>query len=78
MKDIYAILEGEHNYFIIEKPADYTIIPSFASDNVLNHGIGSMSGLHCQDGQSDIVYTIKTFTPIENQPEMLVISGISL
>jgi len=79
LKDIQAILDGEHHYFIIEKPEDSNIIPSFASDNILNHGVGSMSGSHCQDGQSDIVYTIKKFTPIDNSdPPPLTIEGIVL
>jgi len=53
----------EHNYYVIEKPEDYLVIPSFASDNILKHGIGSMSGIHCQSGQQDTIYVIKTFTP---------------
>ena len=77
LKDIQAILDGEHHFFIVEKPQDYTVVPSFASDNILNHGVGSMSGAHCQDGQSDIIYTIKKFTPKdENAP--LSITGISM
>jgi hypothetical protein len=53
----------EHSYYVIEKPKDYLIIPSFASDNVLKHGVGSMSGIHCQTGQEDTIYVIKKFTP---------------
>ena len=67
LDDIMQVLSGSHHYFTIEKPEDYNIIPSFASDNVLNHGIGSMSGLHCQEGQSDVVYRIKRFTPVEKK-----------
>ena len=52
-----------HSYYVIEKPKDYVIIPSFASDNVLKHGVGSMSGIHCQTGQEDTIYVIKRFTP---------------
>jgi len=63
LSDIETILQGNLNYFSIERPDDYTYMASFASDNVLNHGIGSMSGLHCQGGQEDIIYTIKKFTP---------------
>lgn len=59
---ILALLDSTDNYFIIEKPEIEVVIPSFASDNVLNHGIGSMSGLHCQTGQSDTVYEIKRFS----------------
>jgi hypothetical protein len=77
LKDIQAILDGEHHFFIVEKPVDYTIVPSFASDNILNHGVGSMSGAHCQDGQSDIIYTIKKFTPTPGA-EPLSIAGISM
>jgi hypothetical protein len=77
LKDIQAILDGEHHFFIVEKPQDYTIVPSFASDNILNHGVGSMSGAHCQDGQSDIIYTIKKFTP-KDENEPLSITGISI
>ena len=54
---------AEHSYYVIEKPEDYLVIPSFASDNILKHGIGSMSGIHCQSGQQDTIYVIKTFTP---------------
>jgi hypothetical protein len=67
LDDILQVLAGTHHYFSIEKPEDYNIIPSFASDNVLNHGIGSMSGLHCQEGQSDVVYRIKRFTPCQTE-----------
>jgi hypothetical protein len=77
LKDIQAILDGEHHFFIVEKPQDYTVVPSFASDNILNHGVGSMSGAHCQDGQSDIIYTIKKFTPTPGA-EPLSIAGISI
>lgn len=66
LNNIQSILyphQKPHNYYVIEKPADYILIPSFASDNVLKHGIGSMSGLHCQSGQMDTVYVIKKFTP---------------
>ena len=62
-KDIQAVLDGDSSFFCIEKPVNSVYIPSFASDNVLNHGIGSMSGVHCQDGQSDIIYQIKKFKP---------------
>lgn len=61
LKEIEAVLQSEKNFFLIEKPHDVTVFPSFASDNVLNHGIGSMSGAHCNDGQMDIVYRIKKF-----------------
>jgi hypothetical protein len=54
---------AEHNYYVIEKPEDYIVVPSFASDNILKHGIGSMSGIHCQSGQEDTIYVIKKFTP---------------
>ena len=66
LNSIQSILyphQKKHNYYVIEKPEDYILIPSFASDNVLKHGIGSMSGLHCQSGQMDTVYVIKKFTP---------------
>ena len=62
-KDIQAVLDSDTAFFCIEKPEFPVYIPSFASDNVLNHGIGSMSGVHCQDGQSDIIYQIKKFKP---------------
>jgi hypothetical protein len=58
-KDILAVLESDMQIFCVEKPNNSVVIPSFASDNVLNHGIGSMSGVHCQDGQRDIIYQIK-------------------
>jgi len=66
LDEIKQVLDGTHHFFSIEKPEDYNIIPSFASDNVLNHGIGSMSGLHCQEGQMDVVYRIKRFTVKHN------------
>lgn len=59
LEEIAAVLGGTENYFVITVPENAEHIPSFASDNILNHGIGSMSGIHCQDGQSDIVYHIK-------------------
>jgi len=62
-KDILAVLESDMQIFCVEKPNNPVIIPSFASDNVLNHGIGSMSGVHCQDGQSDTIYQIKKIKP---------------
>lgn len=62
-KDIQAVLDCDTQFFCIEKPENPVTIPSFASDNILNHGIGSMSGVHCQDGQSDIIYQIKKFKP---------------
>ena len=62
LEEIAAVLGGTDNYFIITVPENAQHIPSFASDNILNHGIGSMSGIHCQDGQSDIVYHIKKCT----------------
>ena len=60
---ILAIMASEDNYFLIDKNEEEVVIPSFASDNVLNHGIGSMSGLHCQAGQNDTVYRIRRFDP---------------
>jgi hypothetical protein len=36
-----------------------------------------MSGAHCQDGQSDIIYTIKKFTP-KDENEAISITGISI
>jgi hypothetical protein len=65
LNDIRAVLStgASHSYYVIEKPIDYVIIPSFASDNVLKHGVGSMSGIHCQTGQEDTIYVIKKFTP---------------
>jgi hypothetical protein len=63
-KDILAVLDNnETQIFCVEKSNDPVFIPSFASDNVLNHGIGSMSGVHCQDGQSDTIYQIKKIKP---------------
>jgi len=62
-KDILAVLNCDTQMFCVEKPDNPVYIPSFASDNVLNHGIGSMSGVHCQDGQRDIIYQIKKFKP---------------
>jgi Ca2+-binding EF-hand superfamily protein len=63
LKDIMAVLESDMSFFYIERPENAQYIPSFASDNILNHGIGSMSGVHCQDGQRDIIYRIKKFKP---------------
>lgn len=65
LNNIRGILQPtlNDNYYVIEKPIDYLIIPSFASDNVLKHGVGSMSGIHCQTGQQDTIYEIKKFTP---------------
>jgi hypothetical protein len=63
LKDILAVLESDMSFFYIERPENAQYIPSFASDNILNHGIGSMSGVHCQDGQRDIIYRIKKFKP---------------
>jgi hypothetical protein len=63
LDDVKQVLGSQYNYFFVEKPDDYHIIPSFASDNILNHGIGSSSGSHCQDGQSDGVYRILSFDP---------------
>ena len=63
LKDIMAVLESDMSFFYIERPENAEYIPSFASDNILNHGIGSMSGVHCQDGQRDIIYRIKKFKP---------------
>lgn len=65
LDNIRGILQPtlEHSYYVIEKPKDYVIIPSFASDNVLKHGVGSMSGIHCQTGQEDTIYVIKRFIP---------------
>lgn len=59
LEEIAAILGGTDNYFIIAVPPNVEHIPSFVSDNILNHGIGSMSGIHCQDGQMDIIHHIK-------------------
>jgi len=61
LKDVMKVLNGTDNYFLIEKPKEEMVFPSFASDDILNHGIGSMSGSHCQDGQMDIVYIIKRY-----------------
>lgn len=61
LKDVMKVLNGTDNYFLIEKPKEEMVFPSFASDDILNHGIGSMSGSHCQDGQTDIVYIIKRY-----------------
>jgi hypothetical protein len=61
--EIAALLGGDTNYFIIEKSENSKQVPSFASDAVLNHGIGSMSGLHCQGGQADIIYHLKKYQP---------------
>jgi len=61
LNDILKVLDGPGNYFLIEKPKDEMFFPSFASDDILNHGIGSMSGAHCQEGQMDIVYAIRRY-----------------
>jgi hypothetical protein len=61
LKDVVKVLDGPGNYFLIEKPKDEMFFPSFASDDILNHGIGSMSGAHCQEGQMDIVYAIRRY-----------------
>lgn len=61
LNDIMKVLDGHGNYFLIEKPMDEMFFPSFASDDILNHGIGSMSGAHCQEGQMDIVYAIRRY-----------------
>jgi hypothetical protein len=63
LKDIMAVLTSDYNCFYIEKPEPAQYIASFVSDNILNHARGSMSGVHCQDGQRDIVYRIKKFRP---------------
>jgi hypothetical protein len=63
LKDILALLKSEYNCFYIEKPDPANYIASFVSDNILNHARGSMSGVHCQDGQRDIIYRIKKFRP---------------
>uniref|UniRef100_A0A6C0D3T5 EF-hand domain-containing protein n=1 Tax=viral metagenome TaxID=1070528 RepID=A0A6C0D3T5_9ZZZZ len=63
LDDIKQVLESSYRFFSVERPEDFRIIPSFASDNILNHGIGSSSGSHCQDGQADGVYRIKSFEP---------------
>jgi len=62
-KDILALLQSDYNCFYIEKPDPPNYIASFVSDNILNHARGSMSGVHCQDGQRDIIYRIKKFRP---------------
>ena len=62
-KDILALLQSDYNCFYIEKPDPPNYIASFVSDNILNHARGSMSGVHCQDGQRDIIYRIKKFKP---------------
>lgn len=62
-KDILAVLSSDYNCFYIEKPDPPNYIASFVSDNILNHARGSMSGVHCQDGQRDIIYRIKKFKP---------------
>jgi hypothetical protein len=64
LDDVKQVLESSHRFFSVERPEDFQIIPSFASDNILNHGIGSTSGSHCQDGQADGVYRIKSFDPV--------------
>jgi hypothetical protein len=64
LNDIKKVLTSRYHFFLIERPTDFQLIPSFASDNVLNHGIGSSSGSHCQDGQADGIYTIKSFDPV--------------
>jgi len=61
LKEIIKVLNSADNYFLIEKPKDEMLFPSFASDDILNHGMGSMSGSHCQDGQMDIIYVIKRY-----------------
>ena len=63
LKDIMAALNSDYNCFYIEKPEPAEYIASFVSDNILNHARGSMSGVHCQDGQRDIIYRIKKFRP---------------
>jgi len=63
LKDIMAALNSDYNCFYIEKPEPVEYIASFVSDNILNHARGSMSGVHCQDGQRDIIYRIKKFRP---------------
>ena len=63
LKDILALLKSDYNCFYIEKPDPPKYIASFVSDNILNHARGSMSGVHCQDGQRDIIYRIKKFRP---------------
>ena len=63
LNDIREIINSKHNYYVIVKEENSSYIPSFASDNVLNHGLGSMSALHCQTGQGSIIYHVKKFTP---------------
>jgi hypothetical protein len=62
-KDILALLNSDYNCFYIDKPEGSQYIASFVSDNILNHARGSMSGVHCQDGQRDIIYRIKKCRP---------------
>jgi hypothetical protein len=64
LNDIKKVLTSRYHFFFVERPSDFRVIPSFASDNVLNHGIGSTSGSHCQDGQADGIYCIKSFDPV--------------
>jgi hypothetical protein len=64
LDDVKQVLESNYRFFSVERPEDFQIIPSFASDNILNHGIGSTSGSHCQDGQADGVYRIKSFDTV--------------
>lgn len=61
LDDVKQVIDSSHRFFSVERPDDFHIIPSFASDNILNHGIGSTSGSHCQDGQADGIYRIKSF-----------------
>jgi len=72
LKEIMKVLNGSDNYFLIDKPKEDMVFPSFASDDILNHGMGSMSGSHCQDGQTDIIYVIKRYelggTPTPSEP----------
>ena len=62
-KDILALLNSDYNCFYIDKPEGSQYIASFVSDNIFNHARGSMSGVHCQDGQRDIIYRIKKCRP---------------
>jgi hypothetical protein len=62
LNDIASILGGTDNYFLIEEPLYPKQIPSFVSDNIITHGLGSSSGVHCQSGQEDFIYEIKRFT----------------
>jgi hypothetical protein len=71
LNDIITLLQSKDNYFLIEALEEFPVIPSFASDTVLNHGIGSMSGIHCQSGQMDVVYRLKTLTFCESAPVIL-------